>query len=106
MQQYEIQLWTEKFNWKNDMVLLFFFLQIHNITTDWETSPVSHKRKIPLPITKRQRKSHRWPVKAAAVPAPAGLSAEHPTEARLNESCVINNVSLIYRYIPEKIKQS
>lgn len=25
MQQYEIQLWTEKFNWKNDMVLLFSF---------------------------------------------------------------------------------
>lgn len=56
-------------------------------------------------ITKTRLRSRRRTAKAAAVAAYAGLPAEHPAKARLNDSRLINSFRLIYRHIPQEIKQ-
>lgn len=56
-------------------------------------------------ITKTRVRSRRWTAKAAAVTAYAGPPAERLAKARLNDSRLINSFTLIYRHIPEEIKQ-
>lgn len=102
-----MQFRIERLNWKNDRMSPFevFFFRYTKPPQIEEAHVSCRKAQNRVTITKTRVRSRRWTAKAAAVTAYAGPPAERLAKARLNDSRLINSFTLIYRHIPEEIKQ-